>query len=499
VLYEMATGRRALSGNTTVTLHDRILHGTPVPVRELNSTLPPKLEEIIDKTLQKDRERRYQSAAELRADLARLKGWRGRWLNQRRVVYLALTALVLVLLFAKALPRIETFLHGWRVAGGTYKPAAYDEYTKGVAYLARYDVSGNVDHAIESLTKATQLDPHYALAFAALGRAHWLKARDYSDSHEKELALTAIHQSMSIVPDLAEAHVQLGEVYAETGHIPEAVKEEWNALHTTPGNAEAYGILGEAYSRNGQYDQAEAAYREAVRRQPDNWFPLLMLGDFYRDHGRYSEARTTFDAALKLTPDNEVLYRNIAILDMLEGKFREASDMLAKALNIRPIARTYMSLGAAYYYQRRYTEAAAAFNAGIQTYSGLYSVWGDLAEDYYHLPGNEQKARETFLKAIDMAEKHLEVVPLDYNARANLAGYYAYLGRRKEALAEIDKIPQASRAAYADQIVLTYELTGNRHDAVETVRALPPNSPSLTYIKNHPDLGSLWRDPALRQ
>jgi eukaryotic-like serine/threonine-protein kinase len=69
VLYEMATSRRAFSGDTAANLHNAILTEAPVPVHELNSALPHKLEEVIDKSLQKDRERRYRSAAEMRADL----------------------------------------------------------------------------------------------------------------------------------------------------------------------------------------------------------------------------------------------------------------------------------------------------------------------------------------------------------------------------------------------------------------------------------------------
>jgi Tol biopolymer transport system component/serine/threonine protein kinase len=72
VVYEMATGTRAFSGGTAAVLHEAILKSRPVPVRELNPELPPELEEIINKTLQKDREVRYQTAAEMCADLERL-------------------------------------------------------------------------------------------------------------------------------------------------------------------------------------------------------------------------------------------------------------------------------------------------------------------------------------------------------------------------------------------------------------------------------------------
>ncbi len=73
VLYEMATGRLAFGGNTTAVIHDAILNRAPVPPLRLNPGLPAKLEEIIDKALEKDRRLRYQNAADLRADLQRLK------------------------------------------------------------------------------------------------------------------------------------------------------------------------------------------------------------------------------------------------------------------------------------------------------------------------------------------------------------------------------------------------------------------------------------------
>jgi eukaryotic-like serine/threonine-protein kinase len=69
VLYEMATGQRAFSGETTAALQDALLHRLPIPARELNSTLPAKLLTTIDKALEKERERRCQSARELRAEL----------------------------------------------------------------------------------------------------------------------------------------------------------------------------------------------------------------------------------------------------------------------------------------------------------------------------------------------------------------------------------------------------------------------------------------------
>jgi serine/threonine protein kinase len=72
VLYEMATGRRAFPGESPATIIGEILHKEPKPIRELNPQVPEELQRIIVKTLEKDREDRYQTAHELMVDLRRL-------------------------------------------------------------------------------------------------------------------------------------------------------------------------------------------------------------------------------------------------------------------------------------------------------------------------------------------------------------------------------------------------------------------------------------------
>jgi serine/threonine protein kinase len=73
VMYEMSTGKKPFSGNNSLVTLDAVLHSKPTPPRDLNPKIPIELEGIIGKAMEKDRNHRYQSAAEMRSDLALLK------------------------------------------------------------------------------------------------------------------------------------------------------------------------------------------------------------------------------------------------------------------------------------------------------------------------------------------------------------------------------------------------------------------------------------------
>src|SRR5271167_1560364 len=73
VLYQMATGLLPFQGDTSAVVYEAILNRDPAPVVQVNSALPPEFARIVDKALEKDRNLRYQSATDIKTDLARLK------------------------------------------------------------------------------------------------------------------------------------------------------------------------------------------------------------------------------------------------------------------------------------------------------------------------------------------------------------------------------------------------------------------------------------------
>jgi serine/threonine protein kinase/roadblock/LC7 domain-containing protein len=97
VLYEMTTGQRAFAGETAEIVHDAILNRTAVPVQDLNSAIPSKLGEIINKALQKDRAKRYSSTAEVRSELESLVEVTTKSARLKHRTYVTLAAALVVL------------------------------------------------------------------------------------------------------------------------------------------------------------------------------------------------------------------------------------------------------------------------------------------------------------------------------------------------------------------------------------------------------------------
>jgi eukaryotic-like serine/threonine-protein kinase len=151
VLYEMSTGRQAFPGNTTGVILDALLNRAPTPPRRINPELPDEFEVIVAKALEKDRELRCQSAAELRADLKRLKreaelrrrphlhhtpAGTGRWsLGWTKPAWYALAVAAILLL---ATGFAGTVLLAKRAATAPQLAFRQITFRRGIVYSARF-------------------------------------------------------------------------------------------------------------------------------------------------------------------------------------------------------------------------------------------------------------------------------------------------------------------------------------------------------------------------
>ena len=151
VLYEMATGRRAFTGDSPGTVFDAILNRAPISPLRVNPELPPELGRIISKAIEKDRKLRYQTAAELKADLERLKqetagkagaGLALLWWARRAV---ALQNRRMLVLGVSALLACLAVLVGLNVGGlrDRLAPRAGPRLIQSLAVLPLANLSGN--------------------------------------------------------------------------------------------------------------------------------------------------------------------------------------------------------------------------------------------------------------------------------------------------------------------------------------------------------------------
>ncbi len=381
-------------------------------------------------------------------------------------------------------------------AGGTGNPRAYELFVRGRGYLQRFDVPGNIDHAVEALSQAVTADPGYALAQTALSEAYWRSYKATGAARSLDRAAEHAEKALTLANRLAAVHVILAILARERGRFEQAVTYAQTAVDLDPVNSDAYRELASAYDRLQQPGEAEAAYRKAVAFRPDDWLAHNRLGVLLLNQRRWSEAEAQFRREMELVPDNAIPYNNLASTYSGMGRRDDAVAVWEKSMTIRPTSTAASNLASAYYSSGRYAEAVPAYQKALALGAGDYKIWGNLGSALHWSSGDRSAERDAYSKAVALAEEARRFNPRDAEALAGLADYCSILGRRAEAL---EAARGVERLQSRDPQVLytvanAYEQMGDRNRALQWLGKALAAGYDRASIERSPWLESLRKD-----
>jgi serine/threonine protein kinase len=284
LLYECITGKPAFSGSSVIEIGAQVLHINPPPPSDINQQVPAELDRITLKALSKKTIDRYQTAAEMRDDLAAVRvslsssGEKVLRVRQARKGSVPKSALTTISTSLRQ-PRISVFtlvlgvLAISAVIGGMFwmlRPKrhvppreAQDYYDKGTNFLRE----GAYYQASKALEKAISIDPQFALAHARLGEAY--NELDYGEKSKEELL-----RASTLVPNRSVLDALDGKYLDAINEIavnnnPQAILFYKEIVDLTPDQPQGYVDLGRAYEKNEEIDKAGESYLKATKTGPN--------------------------------------------------------------------------------------------------------------------------------------------------------------------------------------------------------------------------------------
>ncbi len=386
-------------------------------------------------------------------------------------------------------------------AHGTADPSAYDQFLRGRGYLLDYHKHENIDSAISAFNRALTLDPKYAEAYAGLGKAYWVGYEEGQGRREwMEKARAACDQAVAISPNLADGYACLGSVYRGRGEYEKAVAQFQKATLLDPKSDDSFRGLAEAFQKLNRSAEAEATYKKAISLRPQYWAGYSWLGVFYWQEGRYDDAAKMFREVVVLAPDNFRGYSDWGAMYVLEGRYPQAIELLQKSIALRPTEEVYDNLGTAYFFMRKFDEAALNFEEGLKFNKSSWLSWGNLGDAYYQVSGKRQKAIEAYNEAIRLTDEELKVNPRDGRTWSFRATYLAMTDNQREALTSLQKAvtfaPTNPNVLF--RAALVHNHFGETGVTVKWLqKALTAGFP-VNVVNSTPDFDHLHEDPAFQ-
>jgi serine/threonine protein kinase/cytochrome c-type biogenesis protein CcmH/NrfG len=505
VLYEMVTGVLPFRGETSGVIAEAILNRTPVAPARLNPDLPAKLEEIINKALEKDRKLRYQGAAEIRTDLQRLR----RQLQSGQS--------------APAVPaeKLIAVLYFENLSG-----AAEDEYFR----------DGMTEDITTELTKIKSLQvlPRAAVAaFRDKLATAFEVGRQLSATHVLGGSLRRAGNRLRITVQMVETrtgHSVWGERYdremkdvfevqediarciAQALRISLSPQEEQTITLKPTGNLQAYDLFlrGRNYMRRQNREFALQMFEHAL--QLDRDFALAHAGianicamQFFledRDPRWVERGIAAVNRAFDLEPQLPEAFVARARISYAQEKYGEAAGYARMAIARKPDCESSWDvLGRALFASDRWQEAADLVERALEANGDDYNVYVPYGNALAAL-GRTEAARILIERSVTVLEQQIEWVPEDTRARILLACRYAKLGRRNEAIRELERVPVLastdSHTIY--NMACTYGLLRMKKEALNILeKAVQAGYTEWDLASRDPDFAWLRNEPEFRR
>ena len=239
--------------------------------------------------------------------------------------------------------------------------------------------------------------------------------------------------------ETAQGRVCLGDGYNLTGKYDLAVQEFGRAVQLDFGNEDGLRGEADAFVKLGNPAAAEAAYKKAISLRPNYWGVYSWLGVFYYNQARYEEAINQFEKVIELAPANYRGYSNLGAMYVAQGKYTQALAPLEKSIEIRPNLEAFNNLGNAYFQLRHFSDAASAFQRGLNLDDSDWLLWGNLGDSLYWSGRNRAEALAAYEKAIGICESKLQVNPKDTTVLAFIADYNAMSQHQGRAVEQIER------------------------------------------------------------
>jgi serine/threonine-protein kinase len=175
-------------------------------------------------------------------------------------------------------------------------------------------------------------------------------------------------------------------------------------------------------------------------------------------------------------------------------------EALKKSIALRPTAESYGNLGAAYFYLRKYDDAAESFQQALKIDDKDWLNWGNLGDALYQVPARRPEAKSAYRRAVGLAKARLEVNPHDAMVLAFTADYSAMLDEEKQAR---EQLASALAIAPSDAEVLfraaiLYNHFGEQGKTLEFLDKAVAAGYSRNVIRDTPDFDHLRNNPRFR-